>query len=45
MAQGAAFDGTIRIHEQDPAAVEVCLKYIYGGGEYIHSDPARCFPD
>lgn len=32
-SQQEAFDGVIRIHEQDPEAVEVCLKYIYGGGE------------
>ncbi|KAG6353626.1 hypothetical protein INS49_005334 [Diaporthe citri] len=25
-----AFDGVIRIEEQDPEAVEVCLRYIYG---------------
>lgn len=43
-SQQEAFDGVIRIEEQDPEAVELCLRYIYGGGEYIHSGLIVCFP-
>lgn len=42
-SQQEAFDGVIRIQEQDPEAVEVCLRYIYGGGEHIASGLSRCF--
>lgn len=43
-SQQEAFDGVIRIKEQDPEAVEVCLRYIYGGGAYNYSVLIRCFP-
>lgn len=34
-SQQEAFDGVIRIQEQNPEAIEICLRYIYGGGEHI----------
>lgn len=40
-SQQEAFDGVVRIQEQDPEAVEVCLRYIYGGGEHIASNLTR----
>lgn len=40
--QQEAFDGAIRIQEQDPEAVEVCLRYIYGGGERTPSNLIMC---
>lgn len=42
-SQQEAFDGVIRIQEQNPEAVEVCLKYIYGGGEHIAGGPIDGF--
>lgn len=38
-----AFDAVIRIEEQDPDAVELCLRYIYGGGEYSDSCLIGCY--
>lgn len=41
-SQQEAFDGVVRIQEQNPEAVEVCLRYIYGGGKPIASKLTRC---
>lgn len=35
----------VTIHEQDPDAIDVCLRYIYGGGEYTGPSLMRCSPD
>lgn len=43
-SQQEVFDAVIRIEEQDHDAVDLCLRYIYGGGEYNDSALLRYVP-